>query len=325
MEFDVETLSPTYRLNIGIPGKSNAFEISRKLGLADGVIDRAKQLLEGGDIAFEDVIASLEEDKKIAEEERDEAIAMNIEMKRMREELEEKIHKFEKQKEKELERAREQAREIVREARQVSNEVKDELKELSKLESLGERNLAFDKNRRRLRELEKKNRSSIKRETSREPVDPSQLVLGNRVKILSMDQNGEIISLPDEKGDLQVQVGMMKIKVNLRDIMLIDHVPAKKKPKKASYGSLYRKKAQTISTSTDVRGKSLDDAVMDVEKYIDDAFISGLEEVTIIHGRGEGILRKGIQEALKRNKNVKSFRKGSYHEGGDGVTVVKLR
>ena len=325
MEFDVETLSPTYRLNIGIPGKSNAFEISRKLGLADGVIDRAKQLLEGGDIAFEDVIASLEEDKKIAEEERDEAIAMNIEMKRMREELEAKIHKFEKQKEKELERAREQAREIVREARQVSNEVKDELKELSKLESLGERNLAFDKNRRRLRELEKKNRSSIKRETSREPVDPSQLVLGNRVKILSMDQNGEIISLPDEKGDLQVQVGIMKIKVNLKDIMLIDHVPAKKKPKKASYGSLYRKKAQTISTSTDVRGKSLDDAVMDVEKYIDDAFISGLEDVTIIHGRGEGILRKGIQEALKRNKNVKGFRKGSYHEGGDGVTVVKLR
>ena len=148
MEFDVETLSPTYRLNIGIPGKSNAFEISRKLGLSDSVIERAKQLLEGGDIAFEDVIASLEEDKKIAEEERDEAIAMNIEMKRMREELEEKIRKFERQKEKELERAREQAREIVREARQVSNEVKDELKELSKLESLGERNLAFDKNRR---------------------------------------------------------------------------------------------------------------------------------------------------------------------------------
>ena len=131
----------------------------------------------------------------------------------------------------------------MREARQVSNEVKDELKELSKLESLGERNLAFDKNRRRLRELEKKNRSSIKRETSREPVDPSQLVLGNRVKILSMDQNGEIISLPDEKGDLQVQVGIMKIKVNLKDIMLIDHMPAKKKPKKASYGSLYRKKS----------------------------------------------------------------------------------
>lgn len=121
------------------------FEISRKLGLSDSVIERAKQLLEGGDIAFEDVIASLEEDKKIAEEERDEAIAMNIEMKRMREELEEKIRKFERQKEKELERAREQAREIVREARQVSNEVKDELKELSKLESLGERNLPLTK------------------------------------------------------------------------------------------------------------------------------------------------------------------------------------
>lgn len=324
MEFDVQTLSPTYRLNIGIPGKSNAFEISRKLGLPLEVIDRAKELLEGGDIAFEDVISSLEEDKKAAEQKRDEAIAMNIEMKRMREELEQRIAKFEKQREKELERAHEQAREIVREARQVSNEVKDELKELSKLESLGERNVAFDKNRQRLRELEKKNRDTIKRDTNHEPVDPSQLVRGNRVKILSMDQNGEIISLPDDKGDLQVQVGMMKIKVNLRDIMLIDHVPVKKKPKRTAYGSLYRQKAQTISTSIDVRGKSLDDAVMDVEKYIDDAFISGLEEVTIIHGRGEGILRKGIQEALRHNKNVKSFRKGSYHEGGEGVTVVKL-
>ena len=325
MEFDVETLSPTYRLIIGIPGKSNAFEISHKLGLSREITDRAKTLLEAGDIAFEDVITSLEEDKRLAEEERDEAIMINIEMKRQKEELEEKAKKFEKQKEREMEKAREQAREIIREAKEVADEVKEELKALAKLESMGERNLKFDQGRKRLREIEKKNRNTIKRETNDKPVDPDQLSLGDRVKILTLDQNGEIVTLPDDKGNMQVQVGMMKIGVKLRDIMLIDQPKPKKKPKASRYGALYKQKAQNISTSVDVRGKNLDDAMMDVEKYIDDAFISGLEEVTIIHGRGEGILRKGLQDMFKRHKNVKSFRKGGYNEGGDGVTVLKLR
>lgn len=325
MEFDVETLSPTYRLTIGIPGKSNAFEISHKLGLSGEITDRAKNLLEAGDIAFEDVITSLEEDKRLAEEERDEAIMINIEMKRQKEELEKKAKKFEEQKERELERAREQAREIIREAKTVVSEVQDELKALAKLESMGERNLRFDQGRKRLREIEKKNRSTIKRETNDKPVDPDQLSIGDRVKILTLNQNGEIVSLPDDKGNMQVQVGIMKIGVKLKDIMLIDQPKLKKKPKTSRYGSLYKQKAQNISTSVDVRGKNLDDAVMDVEKYIDDAFISGLEEVTVIHGRGEGILRKGLHDMFKRHKNIKSFRKGGYNEGGDGVTVVKLK
>ncbi|MDO4745987.1 MAG: endonuclease MutS2 [Bacillota bacterium] len=325
MEFDVDTLSPTYRLTIGIPGKSNAFEISHKLGLSREITDRAKTLLEAGDIAFEDVITSLEEDKRIAEEERDEAIMINIEMKRQKEELEKKTKKFEQQKEREMERAREQARDIIREAKEVAAEVQEELKALAKLESMGERNLRFDQGRKRLREIEKKNRSTIKRETNDKPVDPEQLSLGDRVKILTLDQNGEIVTLPDDKGNLQVQVGMMKIGVKLRDIMLIDQPKPKKKAKSTRYGSLYKQKSQNISTSVDVRGKNLDDAVMDVEKYIDDAFISGLEEITVIHGRGEGILRKGLQDMFKRHKNVKSFRKGGYNEGGDGVTVLKLK
>ena len=191
---------------------------------------------------------------------------------------------------------------------------------------MGERNRRFDSNRRRLREVEKKNRNSIKREVNDNPVDPDQLAVGDRVKILSLGQNGEIISLPDDKGMLQVQVGVMKIGVRVTDIMLLDPGLKKKKPKKASgYGSLYKRKAQTVSTSIDVRGKNLEDAVMDVEKYIDDVFISGLSDVTVIHGRGEGILRKGIHDMLKRNKNVKSFRSGSFNEGGDGVTVITLK
>lgn len=325
MEFDVETLSPTYRLVIGIPGKSNAFEISRKLGLSHEITERAAGLLEAGDIAFEDVISALEEDKKRAEEERDEAILINIEMKRQKEELDKKTRKFEEQKEKELERAREKAREIISEAREVSEEVKEELKAIAKLESMGERNVRFDRSRKRLREIENRNRQTIKRETNENPVDPRQLSIGSRVKILTLNQNGEVISLPDDKGDLQVQVGIMKIGVNITDIMLIEQGKPKKKPKTSGYGSLYRKKAQNVSASIDVRGKSLDDAVMDVEKYIDDAFISGLAQVTVIHGRGEGILRKGIQEMLKHHKNVTSFRKGGFNEGGDGVTVIKLK
>ena len=325
MEFNVETLSPTYRLVTGIPGKSNAFEISAKLGLSAEITDRARQLLEEGDIAFEDVITALEEDKRRAEEERDEAIMLNIQMKRMKEELEEKTRRLDERRERELAKAREQAREIVREAKDVSREVQEELKALAKLESMGERNAGFDRNRKRLRELEKKNRETIKRETNKEPVDPDRLSLGDRVKILTLDQNGEIISPPDEKGNLQVQVGMIKIGVNISDIMLIDGGKPKKKKKASGYGRLYKKKAQTISTSVDVRGKNMDDAVMDVEKYIDDAFISGLGEVTVIHGRGEGILRKGIQEMLRRNRNVESFRSGGFNEGGDGVTVVKLK
>ncbi|MEE0746026.1 MAG: endonuclease MutS2 [Anaerovoracaceae bacterium] len=325
MEFDVETLSPTYRLVTGIPGKSNAFEISGKLGLSREIIDRARELLEEGDIAFEDVISALEEDKRLAEEERDEAIMLNIQMKKMKEELEEKARKLEERREKELARAREEARAIVKEAREVSREVQEELKTLSRLESMGKRTAGFDRNRRRLKELERKNRETIKREVSREPVDPDKLSLGDRVKILTLNQNGEVISLPDEKGNLQVQVGMRKIGVNLSDIMLIDSGKPKKKKKASGYGRLYKSKAQTISASIDVRGKNMDDAVMDVEKYIDDAFISGLKKVTVIHGRGEGILRRGIQDMLKRNKNVDSFRNGGFNEGGDGVTVVKLK
>ena len=325
MEFDVETLSPTYKLTIGLPGKSNAFEISRKLGLSSRVVDRAGNLLEAGDIAFDDVIAAIEEDKKKAEAERDEAIAINAEMKRRSEELEIKNEKLRKQSEKELERAREKAREIIREAKETADEFRQELKEIARLESMGERTKRFDQGRRRLREIEKKNRSVIKRETNDKPVDPETLSLGDRVKILTFGQNGEICGLPDDRGEMQVQVGAMKFGVNVKDIMLIDKPKKTGKNSRTSYGSLYRQKAKTVSSSLDVRGKNLDDAVMDMEKYIDDAFISGLPEVTVIHGRGEGILSKGLRARLRENKNVKEYRRGGFDEGGDGVTVVKLK
>ncbi len=326
MEFNVETLSPTYRLSIGIPGKSNAFEISRKLGLSDALIDRASQLIEGGDIEFEDVIEAIEKDKKQAEAERDEAIAINIAMKKKQEELDKQMAALEKKKEKIIADAREEAREILRDAKETAGQVQKELRELSKLESMGERNRRFDKNRRKLREKEEKYAERIIRQVNSNPVSASDIRVGDRVKVLSLDQNGEVLSLPDEKGDLLVKIGIMKANLNLDDLMLInDGTKKKKAPKKASYGSLYKAKSQNVSISINVQGRYLDDAVMEVDKYLDDAYVAGLHEVTVIHGRGEGILKKGLRDMMKNHKHVASFRKGNYNEGGEGVTVVKLK
>lgn len=332
MEFNVDTLSPTYRLAIGIPGKSNAFEISKKLGLPDDIIKRSRMLLDGGDIQFEDVISALEADKKAAEEERDEAIMLNIAMKKQKEELDKKARELEEKKVQILNKAKEEARQILDEAKTVSKEVQQELKELAKIESLGQRNKKFDENRRRIKDVAGKYREKVIREVNDNPVAPEDLKLGDRVKVLSMGgQKGDIIGLPDSKGEIQVQLGIMKVKVKLDDIMLIEggaldtNRQKKVKKKTSSYGSMYKSKAQNISMSVDVRGKNLDDAEMDVDKYLDDAYMAGLTEVTIIHGRGEGILKRGLQEMMRHHKHVKSFRKGSFNEGGDGVTVVTIK
>ena len=331
MEFNVDTLSPTYRLVIGIPGKSNAFEISKKLGLPENIIERSRMLLDGGDIQFEDVISALEADKKAAEEERDEAIMLNIMMKKQKEELDQKARKLEEDKVKILNKAKEEAKQILEEAKTVSKEVQQELRELAKIESLGQRNKKFDENRKRIKDVAGKYREKVIREVNDNPVAPEDLKLGDRVKVLSMGgQKGDIIGLPDAKGEIQVQLGIMKVKVKLDDIMLIeggalDTNRQKKVKKTTSYGSMYKAKAQSVSMQCDVRGKNLDDAEMDVDKYLDDAYIAGLKEVTIIHGRGEGILQKGIRQMLRSHKHVKSYRKGGFNEGGDGATIVELK
>lgn len=326
MEFDVETLSPTYRLTIGIPGKSNAFEISRKLGLSESIIDKARELLEGRDIEFEDVIAALEDDRKRAEEERDQAIALNIAMKKQKQELEQREAEIKQKKSEILAKAREEAREIVREAKDTTREVQKELRELNRIDSIAERNKVFDEGRRKLRNLEGRYREKTVKQVNNKPVKASDLKTGNRVKVLSLDQNGEIMTLPDDKGNMTVQMGILKATVNIKDIMLIDEVKKQKaSPKQRNYSSMYQAKAMNMSTTINVRGQNLDDAVMNVDKYLDDAFMAGLKEVTVIHGRGEGILRTGLQQMMKRHRHVKAFRKGAYNEGGDGVTIVQLK
>ncbi len=328
MEFDIETLSPTYKLTIGIPGKSNAFEISKKLGLPGEIIDKSKSLLEGGDIKFESVLEAIEEDKKAAEEERDEAIMLNIEMKKQKEEMDKREKKLKQQQEKMLNDAKEEARAIIAEAKEVTKEVQEELRELAKVESLGERNKRLDRSKRKIKDAAGRYKETITREENDNPVSIEDVKVGDRVKVLTINQNGEVIGLPDSRGEITVKVGVMKMKCKAEDLkIIIDGRQKKKKPKtsKANYGSLYKSKSYSISPTINVQGQNLDDALANTEKYLDDAFMAHLEEVTIIHGRGEGILKKGIQDMLKRHKQVKSFRKGNYNEGGEGVTIVKLK
>ena len=326
MEFDIETLSPTYRLFIGIPGKSNAFEISRKLGLDEELIDRAQTLLERGDIEFEDVLDSIEKDKRRAEAERDEAIRLNLEMKKQQEELEKRQAKLEEQERDIIAKAKEEARDILKEARETANDVSKELRRLSKLDSLGERNKRFDKSRKKLKDAEDKVAEKLIRRVNQQPVSASELKVGDKVRVLTLDQAGEVLSLPDEKGDLTVKIGIMKANINLKDLMVLESEPKEKPQNKGSrYGSLYKAKAQSISVSINVQGKNLDDAEYEVDKYLDDAYMAGLREVTVIHGRGEGILKDGLRQLFRRHKHVASYRKGRYNEGGEGVTIVTLK
>lgn len=325
MEFDVKTLSPTYRLLTGIPGKSNAFEISRKLGLSEEIIDRASQLLERGDIRFEEVLDAIERDKKQAEEERMEAARLLNDMKKQQSDMEKRRQQLDIDEQKIISRAKEEARDILKEARDTAGEVSRELRKLNKIDSLGERNKRFDKNRRKLKEAEDRVSENLIRRVNQSPVDAADLKIGDRVRVLTLDQIGEVLSMPDSKGDLTVKVGIMKANINIRDLMVTQQEKDDSKTGKSKYGNLYKAKAQTISSSVNVQGENLEDALMDVDKYLDDAYIAGLKEVTIIHGRGEGVLKEGLRKTFRNHKHVKEFRKGRYNEGGDGVTIVTLK
>lgn len=324
MEFDIETLSPTYRLLIGVPGKSNAFEISKKLGLSEDIIQYAEGLIEGGDMEFEDVISSIQEDRKAADISRMEAASLEEEARKIRDELALKESRLEAKKQQILDKAREEARDIIREAKETSKDLQKKLSELQKMGMSGDFQARFEESKKKLRDAETKYAGRVVRQVNSAPVSAADIKVGDRVKLLTLDQNGEIISLPDDKGDLQVLIGALKVSANIKDLMIINEGKERKKPApkaKVKIGS----KSQTVSASLNVVGKNLDDALMDVEKYIDDVYIAGLEKVTIIHGRGEGILKRGIRDMLKKNKLVASCEAGVYNEGGEGVTVVKMK
>ena len=329
MEFNVETLSPTYKLTIGIPGKSNAFEISKKLGLPGEIIQKSKNLLEGGDIEFERVLQAIESDKKAAKREREEAQAILHDMEKKEAELKERLEKAKAKEEKMINKAKEEARSIIADAKEVTKNVQEELKELSKLESLGEKTKRLEHSKRKVKDAAGRYKEVIKIEENDNPVSVKDIKIGDRVKVMTLNQNGEIIGLPDSRGEMMVQVGPMKMKCKAKDLKIIIDGRKKKKPKitssRSTYAGLYKSKTQNIKTSVNVQGENLEDALDKVSKYIDDAVMAHLEEVTVIHGRGGGVLKKGIHGMLRENPMVKEYRKGAYSEGGDGVTIVKLK
>ena len=324
MEFDVNTLSPTYKLTIGMAGKSNAFEISEKLGLPSELIEEAKKLLEKGDIEFEDLISEIARDRKRAEEERDEAVLINIELKKMREDLEKQKEKFAVQKEKIMSRAKEEARDMVKEMKEFSDTVFKELRELEKINDPKARNRKFEEVRKKVKGKSDEYAQSLDKKENRNPIGINELKPGVYVYLVNIDQEGTVLTEPDSKGDLTVQVGLMKVNANAKDLQKLKDAPSEKQIR-SKYAAMYKEKTANVSSSFDVRGNNLDAAEVLVDKYIDDAFMAGLKQVTIIHGKGEGILREGLKTLFKKNRHVDKFRPGMINEGGAGVTVLLLK
>ncbi|MDR0817394.1 MAG: Smr/MutS family protein [Clostridiales Family XIII bacterium] len=367
MEFDVETLSPTYRLRLGTPGRSNAFEISRRLGLDGRIVDRAATYMDSGSITFESVIEEVERDRIAAASEREEAERVRADLEKRRADFQRSKRDFEEKREAMLEKASAGAAEKIEEAEEYADIIKAELKALIEEAgdapggdvNRGDLYRRFDDNRKMLDALKDDYKSPSPEKNSgkkaaknkngrgggkaedRQPalMKKDEIKVGDLVQVKDFDAEAEILTLPDDKGDVSVLIGRIKMTVPAKSLRRADAGGAGARGAGGSPGgrttgrsggssgqvSIVRTKMNSISSSVDVHGQNLDDASMNVEKYIDDAFLAGLHEVSIIHGRGEGILKTGLRRLLKSNKHVKALRPGDAFEGGDGVTIVTLK
>ena len=325
-EFDVETLSPTYRLLIGIPGKSNAFAISSKLGLPVFLIEEAREHLSEQSESFEDLLSDLEISRKTIEQEQEEIRAHKEEIRSLRETLEHRQEKLEGQRERILAEANEQARKILQEAKDYADQT---MKEFHKF---GKANISaseMEAERARLRERIKKTEKTASNDAKKKPkklLKASDLHLGDSVRVLSLNLNGTVSSLPDAKGNLYVQMGILRSQVKLSDLELIDEaVITTKQFKKTGSGKIRMSKSASVSTEINLIGMTVDEALAHLDKYLDDAYLAHLPSVRIVHGKGTGALRKAVQGQLKRNKYVKSYRLGEFGEGDAGVTIAVFK
>ena len=325
-EFDVESLKPTYRLLIGIPGKSNAFAISGKLGLPDYIIDDAKARLSEQDVSFEDLLGDLESSKRTIEKERLEIEAAKREIEALKSQAKQKQEKLDTQKERILREANEKANAILREAKEVADET------IKNFRKFGKENISaaeMEKERERLRKKiqDTSAKSTITAKKPTKVHKPSDFKLGESVKVLSMNLTGTISSLPDSRGNVTVQMGILRSQVNISDLEIIEDVNpyAKKTMKRAGGGSgIKMSKSMSVRPEINLLGKTVDEAVAELDKYLDDALLSHLSTVRVVHGKGTGALRKGIHEYLRRQKHVKSFHLAEFGEGDAGVTIVEL-
>lgn len=322
MEFNVDTLSPTYRLIIGIPGKSNAFEISKRLGLDQKIIDSAKELLNENDTRFEDVLKAIEEDRTEIENKRIKINEESEEIERLREKLENKNKKLEEKQEAIINKAKEEAREIVKKAKNESAFIIDELKDISSLSKKEDRR-RLQEAKDYLRDLEDENRLKIKDNKKRTKEIPKDIKLGESVRIISIDKFGEVETLPDEKGDLNIQVGIMSVRSNIKDIERSESKEEVKAEEKTR--SINKAKSKNISSEINLIGRTVDEAIILLDKYLDDAYLARLKDVRIIHGKGTGTLRDAVRKYLQNSKHVIEYREADYTEGGSGATVAVIK
>ncbi len=324
-EFDVETLRPTYRLLIGIPGKSNAFAISSKLGLPDSIIDSARNEISAEDESFEDVLADLEISRKIIENERLEIASYKEEIEKLKHQLTEKQERLDQAKDKILREANEQARDILQEAKDIADEAIRNFQKHGSTLSVKDMEQSRQKVRNKI--TERNETLMLKSEnTDKSNAKPPKLKIGDSVRILSLGLKGTVSSLPDQRGNLFVQCGIIRSQAKLSDLILIeDDDITKKLPGLTSSGRMKMSKSATISTEINLLGKTVDEALATLDKYMDDAYLSHLPSVRIVHGKGTGALRKAVQGYLKKLKYVDSFRLGEFGEGDAGVTIVTFK
>ena len=334
MEFNVETLSPTYRLRVGLPGKSNAFEISEKLGLDKSIIERAAELMGEEQLEFEEAVSRVEADQAAAEARLAEAGREREAAQEAMSEAEKELAKARAEAAKIVEDARKKAGVMLRDAQGTIDEIASELRDIQhkkKNAGFNEGHIAGGaaEGRRKLRQAESalKPADAPKVETIQtgKMPDPEDLKIGMRVKYTKLDQTGDVESLPDSRGNFKIRLGSIRMTVNVKDVVIAESEPqGNKEKKKAKYGNMSFGKAKTVSTEINLIGMNLDDATDRMNKYIDDAFLAGLKTVNIIHGRGSGILRKGLRAELRRNKHVESYKSAPYDQGGEGNTIVTL-
>lgn len=324
-EFNVETLSPTYRLLIGIPGKSNAFAISSKLGLPDYMIDEAKKFIDANDQSFEDLIADLETSRSTIEKERLEIEQYKAEVAQLKQKLEVKQDNLSKQKERILREANEQARKILQDAKDYADQT---IRDMNKLAAGKTGNMKeLEKKRSAVRDKLSKTdeRLALKKDRAKKN-RPEDFHPGDSVRVLSMNLKGTITGKPDSKGQVAVQMGILKSMVKLTDLELLDEEVIKTPTlKKTGAGKIKMSKSSSISTSLNIIGKTVDEAMPELDKYLDDAYLAHLNQVTIIHGRGTGKLRSAVHNKLKKCRYVKSYRLGTFGEGETGVTIVDFK
>ena len=330
-EFDVETLRPTYRLLIGIPGKSNAFAISSKLGLSDEIINSAKEHISEEDESFEDLLADLEASRKTIEAERAEIASYKAEISSLKDKLTQKQEKLDSQKERILREANEEARTILQEAKDVADETIRNFQKYNSNTSMKDMEKARTKVRDKISEKNSKLTQAAQQPTHK-ILKATQIKLGDMVKVVSMGLKGTVSSKPDAKGDLFVQCGIIRSKVNLRDLVLINEDALTPTPKskymasaRSSGSKIGAAKTKSFSMEINLLGRTVDEAIAELDKYLDDAYLSHAPSVRIVHGKGTGALRAAVQRHLKTISYVKSFHLGEFGEGDAGVTIAEFK